>query len=196
MNLDQLPIVATLSVEDNEKTIFDCLMKVKNNVDVILVIFQNSLDTSAYEVDKFIRRERHKNTFVFDLSSNDPWPDYKSENYLSNKSKLLFKNYNLAKSLVPNGFWIDVDPEVSLYDDARLVMKQRASRWIQPDISFEFFEIDGKNDCTIPMMHLSSKIFPGPETNNLNPIMYMSNKNQLLLVKSQEFTRTKLGFKI
>ena len=158
--------------------------------------FQNSNDSSAYEVDKFIRREKHKNTFVFDLSYNDPWPDYKSTSLISNKSKALFKNYNLAISFVSNGFWLDVDPSVSLHDDARIIMKNKAAKWTQPDISFEFFEIDGENDIIMPMMHLNSKIFPGPETSKLNPVMYMSDKNQLFIVKSQDVVRTKIGFKI
>lgn len=178
-----LPLIATVIVEDNEDTIYDCLFSLTKVSNATLVVLDRSKDESAKEIDKFIRREKPNNFYVFDLTSQDPWHDLKDEDAIPslNKSKSQFKGLQLARNIISNGLWMSVDPKVRLSLNTRQLVYETASLWINPQIDY-FFITSERLHSFMPVIWLKSLLFPGPESVKENPLLYMKQGNQILML--------------
>ena len=176
--LQRLPLVVTVSVGNQESTIFDCLCSVLKVANVTLVVFDNSTDASAKEIDKFIRREKPSNFYVFDLTRQDPWPDLKDASPSAVLGRSQYKSLQLARSVITDGLWLSVHPNVTLHNTARQIAYETACSWKNPLVDYSFLKTE-KSSSFMPIAWLKSVLFPGPKSVSENPALYAKLGNQV-----------------
>lgn len=142
------PWIATVQTCNNDWTVYACLQQVCKQFDHVLVIDDGSTDRTLLEVDRFIRREKPKSLHVIDASWFDPWPDLKApkrewmaESTTKTQSKSKFKAYTIAKQLAPQLLWVSIESDVIIFDDARIRMTDRVSKWEDPETDCDFFNL-------------------------------------------------------
>jgi len=195
LELNKIPVICSILVKNDEKTIYDCLERSTKLFDAVLVILDNSNDLSALEIDKFLRRERPAHVFVFDLTNSpDPWPDLKTEN--ATLSKAIFKMHTLAKELASNGIWFSTNAKIKLYETARSIILSNASKWSQPDIGHNFFTVEDEKEnsenFTVSLM-LRSPLFISHDSAGKDPSLFLRIEENLLVTKSSTSSKTCIG---
>ena len=194
----RLPIIATFIVRNDESTILECLESSCRHFDASLIFLENSTDGSAAEIDKYIRRKRPKNVFVFDLSTVDPWVDYRTSDALETLSKAQFKCLDMARKLASDGVWLAADPRVSLPEDARRIVQSSVAKWKHPNMGFSFFkaeELEAIPDLFLAACRLQSPLFPGPKSVGDRPCFYCMGEQKMTMLESAEPLQT-IGKKI
>lgn len=178
-----IPLVTSIVVRNNEKTIFDCLQSVTKQVDLVILNLENSTDDSAKQIDNYIRRNNNHNIFVFDLTQQNPWPQVADENIFVIKSKSYYKSLSTARSIVNDGLWVLIDPRVSISNNFRQLIYHTASKWENSDREYNSLYIEKENDVFMPFMRLSSSLVPGPNSLKDVPMLYAKIGNQIGLLK-------------
>lgn len=194
----RLPIIATFIVRNDESNILECLENSCRHFDASLIFLENSTDRSAAEIDKYIRRKRPKNFFVFDLSTVDPWVDYRTSDELETLSKAQFKCQDMARKLASDGVWLTVDPRVKLLEDARRIVQSSVAKWKHPNTGFSFFKAAGLEaipDVFLTACRLQSPLFPGPKSVGARQCFYYMGEQKMTIVESADSLQT-IGTKI
>ena len=141
------PWIATIQTYNNDWTIYACLQQAQKQFDAILVVDDGSTDNTMLEVDRFIRREKPNNVFIFDLSSQDPWPQLTApkregmEVVKKTQSKAKFNTFSLAKKVCPQGIWVSIESDTIIFNDAKTRMLERVSQWNDPNTDCDFFNV-------------------------------------------------------
>jgi len=181
-----MPLIATVLVKNNQDTVYSCLLKASKMFDAIIVVLDGSNDGSLQEIDRFIRRENVKHVHVFDLTSQNPWPQVEVNEGYVNYARSQEKCFSLAKSLIQTGIWVSLCADVILDDNCRNIIIDRLSRWTQPEVNHEVFTASdtSKFDYNVGLIVLTwikSSLLIGPESYKSGLSLYLRQHDKILM---------------
>ena len=199
--ISKSPLIAAVLVKNNESTVYDCLKSVHNLFDAIIVIIDGSIDNSLLEIDRFIRREHSRNVHVFDLTSQDPWPQINDANHEIDYAKSKSKCLSLAKSLAHGSLLLDIDADFVIDEDSRFKIVRTIEKWDRPDINFSSFRITNPTkDVTVDsptrnatVTWLGGNLIVGPDSFGEKCSFYFKEGENLMQVSSREDDKTCIG---
>ena len=136
-----IPMVLTVLAQNNEETVFSCLQSAYGQFEAIIVIVENSSDNTSLEIDRFIRRERVKNVHVFDMTTENPWPQAEMSSKIFKKSSSVKKAHSLVKRYAPDCLWFSITADTILDKGSRQVVNNSVVGWDNPAIGHSFVRL-------------------------------------------------------
>lgn len=145
--------VCGINTFNNELTIYACLQQaVKNFGASQTYIFDDgSSDKTLEYIDKF-NKDNNTEIKVVPVGDWDPWPTQKIErDHGPDKGKIIetgkthakskFKSWKVIQDNFPDSIYFSLEADVILADDALKRARQRISRWTNPKMDCEFFNV-------------------------------------------------------
>jgi hypothetical protein len=179
--LKTTPLVAIIATTNDQESIYCCLDQAYKVFDRVFVLLDSSSDSTAKEVDKFIRRSHAKNVHVFDISRTDPWPNANVEQY----AKRIAKSLQLVSSLIPDAICVSIDPSLIVNENAGQIIRNRASFWNKPEISCNFFtgtNKDGVKKVSSFSLWARGFVKPGFDTTSQSLRLYVQQGQEIFLI--------------
>jgi hypothetical protein len=185
--LSQSPLIISLIVKNDEKIILKSLKNLMNIANVIFIFLENSFDESAKEIDSFIKKDNPKNIYIFDLSSQEVWPNLKNKNIDVINASNQFKSLIWTKKYISNGIWMCITPSdaLDLNINSRIKIYESALNWKNPFLEFSNLLTSKNQKLFIPLLCLGGELFPGPLSSRTNPILYGKNENDIIIFKTE-----------
>lgn len=188
--------IATISTKNNESSIYACLKSAIEQFDVIFVIDENSSDETCREINKFVRRQKTKNVFVYDMSNFVVWPTLPDDENI-NLSRRISKEFNLA-SRFSAAIWVSIRPNIVLHEQARHIIETDMSIIKTPELSHNFYKSSKENRC-ISSVLLPSNLLPGPESGSkTSPSFYVKEDGIIkkIIFNEKNYSNMSIGVEI
>lgn len=180
----RLPLILSVIVGNQEDSIYESLCSTIKVAHVTIAMLDNSNDKSASEMDRFLRRQRPNNFFIFDTTSQDPWPNYQDRSEHVIRAKSYFKSLQLAKGIVNNGIWLAIDPSLILCENAQRDIYDSAAIWKNPAVDYSILKASNDSTSFVPLTWLKGSLFPGPDSFHTNQLMYAQVEGKIHALKS------------
>jgi len=153
LKVENMQHVCGINTFNNELTIYACLEQaVKNFGYQNVFVFDDGSTDRTIEYIGLFNQEYNAEVQILNMGDWDPWPDQKIErDHGPDKGKIIesgkthakskFKSWYVTKHNFPDSIYFSLEADVILTDDALLRAKKRISKWDNPAMDCEFFNV-------------------------------------------------------